>query len=144
MLIRPKTISARDSSSRIIWPIFQMDPSAEFSGTTQPIFFLSFIFTIYCGVVRFVQILNANVSLHCRTTGTQNGYERDFIEHHFGRLSSFSENAHNSCTAWNILFKFCILMYFYIAKPLLCKTVMRLHQVSFSQSSSFCENAHTS
>ena len=48
---------------------------------------------------------------------------RGFIEHHFGRLSSFSENAHNSCTAWYVLFKFCILMYFIIAQPLNCKTV---------------------
>ena len=30
----------------------------------------------------------------------------------FGRSSSFSENAHNSWTAWYILFEFCILMYF--------------------------------
>ena len=32
----------------------------------------------------------------------------------FGRSSSLSENAHNSWTAWYILFKFCncVLMYF--------------------------------
>ena len=44
--------------------------------------------------------------------------KRGFIEDHSGRLSSFSENVHNSCTAWYICFKFCILMYFNIVQPL--------------------------
>ena len=43
---------------------------------------------------------------------------RGFTEHHFGRSSSFNENAHNSWTAWYIMFKFCLLMYFNIAQPL--------------------------
>ena len=47
----------------------------------------------------------------------QKGDESSF---HFGRSSSFSENAHNSSTAWYILFQICILMYFIIAQPLAC------------------------
>ena len=34
-------------------------------------------------------------------------------------------------TAWYILFRFCILMYFKIVQQLVCKTVSRLHQESF-------------
>ena len=82
----------------------------------------------------------------------QNG-DRGFTEHHFGRSSSFSENAHNSWTPWHIHFKFCILIYFNIVRPLPCKTVTRLCRASFwpvkplkSRVSfwlrSFSENAH--
>ena len=35
-----------------------------------------------------------------------------------------------------------LLMYFNIVKPLVCKTVIRLHLASFGRSSSFNENAH--
>ena len=56
---------------------------------------------------------------------------RGFTEHHFGRSSSFCENAHNSGNACDIWFRFCILMYFNIVHPLVCQTVMRLHRASF-------------
>ena len=55
---------------------------------------------------------------------------RGFVEHHFGRSSYFSENAHNSWTPWYILFKFCILV-LNIVRPLPCKTVTRLCRASF-------------
>ena len=45
---------------------------------------------------------------------------RGITEHHFGRSSSFSENAHNSWAAWYIWFKFCILYVFNIVQPLVC------------------------
>ena len=54
-----------------------------------------------------------------------------FAEHHFGRSSSFSENAHNSWTLWYNYFKFCLLMYFNIVQPLPYKTMTRLHRASF-------------
>ena len=55
------------------------------------------------------------------------------------------KNAHNSWTAWYILFKFCILMYFNIAKSLVCKTVTRLHRASFWPVEPFVNgNAHNS
>ena len=56
---------------------------------------------------------------------------RGFTEHHFGWSSSFSENVHNSWTTWYFWFKFCILTYFNIVQPLVCKTVTRLHRASF-------------
>ena len=59
------------------------------------------------------------LTLHCSATGDE------------ASSSSLNENAHNSWTAWYILFIFCILMYFNIAKPLVCKTVMRLRRASF-------------
>ena len=56
---------------------------------------------------------------------------RGFTEHHFGWLSSFSENAHISLTSGYIWSKFSILMYFNIVQPLPCKTVTRLRRASF-------------
>ena len=48
----------------------------------------------------------------------------------FGWSSSFGENANNSLAAWNILFKFCILLYFNIVQTLVCETGTRLHRAS--------------
>ena len=96
----------------------------------------------------FVYLCILTLSSHCHAKRW-----RGFVEHHFGRSSSFSENAHNSWTPWYIHFKFCILMYFNIVRPLPCKTVTRLCRASFWPvkplkwrasfwSSSFSENAH--
>ena len=43
-----------------------------------------------------------------------------------------------------ICFKLCILMYFNIVQPLVCKMMTRLHRASFGRSSSFGENAQYS
>ena len=98
----------------------------------------------------FVYLCILTLSSHCHAKRW-----RGFVEHHFGRSSSFSENAHNSWTPWYIHFKFCILMYFNIVRPLPCKTrlVTRLCRALFWPvkplkwrasfwSSSFSENAH--
>ena len=69
---------------------------------------------------------------------------RGFTKHQFGRSSSFSENAHNSWTAWYIWFKFCILMYFNIVQPLVCNPVTWLHRASFWPVKLFFENAYNS
>ena len=74
----------------------------------------------------FVYLCTLTLSSHCHAKRW-----RGFAEHHFGRSSSFSENAHNSWTPWYNHFKFCILMYFNIVQPLPCKTVTRLHRASF-------------
>ena len=74
----------------------------------------------------FVYLCTLTLSIHCHAKRW-----RGFAEHHFGRSSSFSENAHNSWTPWYICFKFCILMYFNIVQPLPCKTVTRLCRASF-------------
>ena len=47
---------------------------------------------------------------------------------HFGQSRSFSENAHNSWTAWYILIKFCILIHFNIIITQVFKTLTRLYQ----------------
>ena len=74
----------------------------------------------------FVYLCTLTLSIHCHAKRW-----RGFAKHHFGRSSSFSENAHNSWTPWYIFFKFCILMYFNIVQPLPCKTVTRLCRASF-------------
>ena len=74
----------------------------------------------------FVYLCTLTLSIHCHAKRW-----RGFAEHHFGRSSFFSENAHNSNTPWYICFKFCILMYFNIVYPLPCKTVTRLRRASF-------------
>ena len=70
----------------------------------------------------------------------------------FGRSSAFSKNAHNCWTAWYILFKVCILMYFehcpatnmqngdeaspsiiLVGRALLMKMLITLEQVYFVQ-----------
>ena len=61
---------------------------------------------------KFVHLCILTLSSHCYAKGW-----RGFVEHHFGRSSSFSEKAHNSWTLWYIHFKFCILMYFNIVRP---------------------------
>ena len=64
-------------------------------------------------------VFGSNFEYLCILTLSSNWYAKrslGFTEHHFGRSSSFSENAHNS-TAWYILFKCCILMYSIIAQP---------------------------
>ena len=51
-------------------------------------------------------IIGSNFVYLCILTLSSHWYAkrwRVFIEHHFGRLSSFSENAHNSWPAWYIL-----------------------------------------
>ena len=74
----------------------------------------------------FVYLCILTLSSHCHAKRW-----RGFVEHHFGRLSSLSENAHNSWTPSYIYFKFCILMYLNIVQQLPCKTVTRLCQASF-------------
>ena len=74
----------------------------------------------------FVYLCIFTLSSHCHAKRW-----RGFVGHHFGLSSSFSENAHNSSTLWYIHFKFCILMYFNIVRPLPFKTVTRLCRASF-------------
>ena len=71
----------------------------------------------------FVYLCTLTLSSHCHAKRW-----RGFAAHHFGRSSSFSENAHNSWIPWYNHFKFCILMYFNIVQPLSWKTVTRLHR----------------
>ena len=62
---------------------------------------------ILCSHFVYLCILNIAQPLICKM-GTR------LHRASFGRSSSFSQNAHNSRTAWYILFKYCILLYFNI------------------------------
>ena len=87
----------------------------------------------------FVYLCTLTLSSHCHANRW-----RGFAEHHFGRSSSFNENAHNSWTPWYNHFKFCILMYFNIVQPMPCKRWRGFTEQHFGRSSSFSENAHNS
>ena len=65
-------------------------------------------------------IFCSNFVYYCILTLSSRWYAKrwwDFTKHHFGRSSSFGENAHTSWTMRCIWFKLCILMYFNIVQP---------------------------
>ena len=63
--------------------------------------FCSNLYTIYFNIVQ-----------HCPTAGMRNGDEASSSINLAGQ--AFSENAQNSWTAWCILIKFCMLLYYYL------------------------------
>ena len=57
-------------------------------------------------------LLHAAVFKHCPTAGMRNGDEASPRINLAGKVCS--ENAQNSWTAWWILLKFCMLLYYYL------------------------------
>ena len=64
----------------------------------------------------------------CPNTGMQNGDKASPMTS-FAVQALLVKKGQNFWTAWYILIKFCMLMYFNI-KPLVCKTVTRLHRAT--------------
>ena len=73
-------------------------------------------------------IVHAYTCQHCLTTGMHNNilWWTRLCWASILNLWSVSENAHNSWFPWYNWFKLCILVYFYIVDPLVCKMLITL------------------